>query len=360
MRRREFITLLGGAVAWPLAARAQQGERIRRIGFLTPFAEGDAEAMPRSKAFQGTLRQLGWVDGSNIRIDYRSTAGPADLGRLAKDLVQLAPDAIVAHGTPAVRALQQAMNTIPVVFVQVTDPVRAGFVASMSQPGGNMTGRSMYEPAMGGKWVELLKEIAPGIKRVALLFNPQTAPGGGSFFLRSLAVEPVPISVADAAGIESGIDAFASRSSGGLFVMPGHHAISSRANRCFGETAQATCNLLAAGIRQRRRSDLLWNRHGRSVWQGGRVRRSHPSWCQARRASGPGTDQIRVSDKLEDRKGTRPHGARQAAGSRRRGDRIGMPAARARSGGSQGVQARAVSSAGTQKSVSLAAGKSVY
>jgi ABC-type uncharacterized transport system substrate-binding protein len=226
--RRDFISLLGGAAAaWPIAARAQQGERIRRIGFLTWFAEGDAEAMPRVKAFQDTLRQLGWVDGGNIRIDYRSAAGPADLGRLAKDLVQLAPDAIVVQSTPGVRALQQETNTIPVVFVQVTDPVQASFVASMSRPGGNMTGLSMYEPAMGAKWVELLKEIGPGIKRVALLFNPQTAPGGGSFFLRSieaaassLAVDPVPISVADAAGIERGIDAFVSGSSGGLFVMP--------------------------------------------------------------------------------------------------------------------------------------------
>jgi putative ABC transport system substrate-binding protein len=229
MKRRDFITLLGGTVAaWPLAARAQQGERIRRIGFLTWFAEADAEAMPRVKAFQDTLRQLGWVDGGNIRIDHRSAGGPADLPRLAKELVQLAPDAIVVQSTPGVRALQQVTNTIPAVFVQVTDPVRAGFVASMSRPGGNITGLSMYEPAMGAKWIELLKEIAPGIRRVALLFNPQTAPGGGSFFLRSieaaassLAVDPVPISVADAAGIERGINAFVSGSSGGgLFVMP--------------------------------------------------------------------------------------------------------------------------------------------
>ena len=228
IRRRQFIAVLGGAAAtWPLATRAQQAERIRRVGFLTWFAEGDAVAMPRVRAFQDTLRQLGWVDGGNIRIDHRSAAGPADLGRLAKDLVQLAPDAIVVQSTPGVRALQQETNTIPVVFVQVTDPVQAGFVASMSRPGGNMTGLSMYEPAMGAKWVELLKEIGPGMKRVALLFNPQTAPGGGSFFLRSieaaassLAVDPVPISVADAAGIERGIDAFVSGPSGGLFVMP--------------------------------------------------------------------------------------------------------------------------------------------
>src|SRR5262249_3096422 len=182
--------------------------------------------MPRVKAFKDTLRRLGWVDGSNIRIDYRSTASAADLPRLAKELVQLGPDAIVVQSTPGVRALQET-RTIPVVFVQVTDPVRAGFVASMSRPGGNVTGLSMYEPAMGGKWVELLKEVAPGIKRVALLFNPQTAPGGGSFFLNSikaaassLAVDPVPVPVADAAGIEHGIVAFASGTSGALFVMP--------------------------------------------------------------------------------------------------------------------------------------------
>jgi putative tryptophan/tyrosine transport system substrate-binding protein len=229
MRRRDFIALLGGAVAaaWPLAARAQQGERIRRIGFLTWFADSDAEALTRVKVFQDMLQQLGWMDGSNIHIDYRFAAGAADVRRFAKELVQLAPDVIVVQSTPGVRVLQQETSTIPIVFVQVTDPVRAGFVASMARPGGNMTGLSMYEPAMGAKWIELLKEIAPSIKRVALLFNPETAPGGGSFFLRSieaaaksLAVEPVPISVHDAAGIEHGIDAFANGSSGGLFVMP--------------------------------------------------------------------------------------------------------------------------------------------
>src|SRR5262245_5207931 len=150
IRRRQFIAVLGGAAAtWPLATRAQQAERIRRVGFLTWFAEGDAVAMPRVRAFQDTLRQLGWVDGGNIRIDHRSAAGPADLGRLAKDLVQLAPDAIVVQSTPGVRALQQETNTIPVVFVQVTDPVQAGFVAACPDPAATVPGSRCTSPPWG-------------------------------------------------------------------------------------------------------------------------------------------------------------------------------------------------------------------
>jgi ABC-type uncharacterized transport system substrate-binding protein len=226
MKRREFILALGGAAAaWPLAARGQQGERIRRIGVLITYAD---DLQIRVSAFQQTLQQLGWTDGRNIRIDYRWTAGAADeVRRLAKELVRLDPDVIVGQTTPSVRALGQESHTIPIVFIQVTDPVRAGFIVSMARPGGNVTGLSMYEPAMGAKWLEVLKEIAPGVARVALLFNPETAPGRGAFFLESiavaapaLAVKPIASTVQDAAGIERAIAAFARESDGGLFVMP--------------------------------------------------------------------------------------------------------------------------------------------
>jgi putative ABC transport system substrate-binding protein len=227
IRRREFVSLLGGAAAaWPLGSRAQQGER--RVGVLIPYGESDLDSQARLRVFQQMLRRLGWTEGSNIRIEYRWAAdGEDQIRRFAKELVQQAPDVIVCQTTPSTRALQQETSTTPIVFIQVTDPVRAGFVASMARPGGNITGLSMYEPDMGAKWIELLKEIAPRITRVALLFNPKTAPGGGSFFLRSieaaassLGLEPIAIPAHDASEIEHGISVFTRGLSGGLFVMP--------------------------------------------------------------------------------------------------------------------------------------------
>ena len=229
MRRREFITLIGGAAAaWPVGARAQQPERMRRVGVLIPFAESDVDAQIRVTEFQQRLQQLGWTNGRNIRIDYRWTAGATDrIPIFAKELVQLEPDVIVGQATPSVLALGQATRTIPIVFVQVTDPVSAGFVTSLARPGGNITGFAMYEPAMGAKWLEILKEIAPGVARVALIFNPETAPGRGLFFLRSIetaspsfAVQPIATAVHDGAEIERAIDAFAREPNGGLFIMP--------------------------------------------------------------------------------------------------------------------------------------------
>ena len=227
LRRRDLIRLIGGAAAtWPCAARAQQSARL--IGVLIPYAESDEASHTRVRVFQQTLQRLGWTEGSNIQTEYRWTGVEADrVQRAAIELVQLAPDVIVTQTTPSARALQRETRTIPIVFIQVTDPVRAGFVASMARPGGNFTGLSMYEPAMGAKWIELLKEIAPSVTQVALLFNPETAPGGGSFFLHSiqiaasaLAVEPVAIPTHDAAGITHGIHAFNQTANGGLFVMP--------------------------------------------------------------------------------------------------------------------------------------------
>ena len=183
MRRREFITLLGGAAAaWPLAARAQQGERMRRIGVLMSLAADDPEGQARIAAFLQALQQLGWTDGRNVRIDTRWAAGDADrIRRYAAELVALAPDVILASGASTVGPLLQATRTVPIVFAQVADPVGAGFVDSLARPGGNATGFITFEYGISGKWLELLKEIAPGVTRVAVLRDPAIAAGIGQF-----------------------------------------------------------------------------------------------------------------------------------------------------------------------------------
>jgi putative ABC transport system substrate-binding protein len=227
MRRRAFITLIGGAAsAWPLAARAQQGGSIRRIGMLMGWSESDPQYRSRIDAFVRVLAQSGWAEGRNIRIDVRWTNGDADrAGVLAKELVALQPDVIFAGTTPVTVALQGETRTIPIVFAPVSDPVGDGLVASLPRPGGNITGFINIEAAMGGKWLELLKEVAPRLRRVAIMFNPDTAPGGGSYYLgpfeaaaRSLAVEPTQARVHSDAEIETAITGLG-REEAGLVVM---------------------------------------------------------------------------------------------------------------------------------------------
>ena len=178
MRRREFISLIGGAaIAYPLAARAQQPARIRRVGVLMNLSENDVEAQRLITAFREGLTQLGWVDGRNLRMDYRWAGG--DIGRIrafAKELVELSPDIIVAYATPSVVALQQQTQSVPIVFLSVTDPVGQGLVSSLAHPGGNITGFSVFEFSLGTKWIEALKQVAPNLKRVTTIFNPKTAP----------------------------------------------------------------------------------------------------------------------------------------------------------------------------------------
>jgi putative ABC transport system substrate-binding protein len=178
LRRREFFTLASGAAAWPLAARAQQDQRVRRIGVLMgDFPENGPEAQAVAAAFREGLQKLGWMEGRNIRIDTRWAAADIEaMQRFAKELVGLQPELIFSTNTPATATLLQQTRTIPIVFVQVTDPVGSGFVASIPHPGGNVTGFITMEPTMAGKWLEMLKEIAPRVKRVAFLFNPATAP----------------------------------------------------------------------------------------------------------------------------------------------------------------------------------------
>jgi len=227
VRRRQFITLLGGAAAWPLAARAQQGERMRRIGVLVASATDDAESQARMTAFHQGLAQLGWSNGHNVRIDIRwATTNADELRRHAAELVALAPDVLVAAtGTTTVAPLLQATRTVPIVFVVVIDPVGAGFVASLARPGGNATGFTMLEYGQSGKWLELLKQIAPRMTRAAVLRDPAIASGIGQFgavqpVAPSLGVELTPVDVREAPQIEHTVTSFARSPNGGLIVTP--------------------------------------------------------------------------------------------------------------------------------------------
>ena len=227
MRRREFITVLGGAAAWPLTARAQQPDRMRRIGVLIPLAESDPEARAVVAAFVPGLQELGWMDGRNVRIDYRwAGSDPQRIQSFAKELVDLQPDLIVARSSPIVAALLQQTRTIPIVFWQVIDPVSQGFVANLARPSRNVTGFTTFEPTMGSKWLEVLKEVAPRITRVALLFNPDTAPYVEIFLnsvaaaSRSFGVTPIKAPARDAGEIERSIERFSAEPDGGMIVMP--------------------------------------------------------------------------------------------------------------------------------------------
>jgi len=227
MKRREFIMLLGGAVVFgPLAARAQQSDRVRRIGFLHGLAESDPEAQARIGAFREALAALGWIEGRNISIDYRFAGGdPARAEAIVADVVGSAPDLIVAHSTPVVAALKQATSSIPIVFALLNDPVGQGLIASLARPGGNMTGFTLIEFQTIGKWLELLKDVAPKMDRAAVMFNPETAPYYPTYLRsfgaipRSIAVELTAAPVRNEAEIEAAVAALA-RKAGGLIAAP--------------------------------------------------------------------------------------------------------------------------------------------
>jgi ABC-type uncharacterized transport system substrate-binding protein len=224
VRRREFIVLLGGAAAWPLAARAQQSERIRRIGVLMSVAAEDPEGPARTAAFAHGLQQLGWSVGGNMRIDYRWGAGDGDrIRRYAAELIALAPDVILATGSATLGPLLQATRTVPIVFVHVPDPVGAGFVDSLPRPGGNATGFTLFEYVTSGKWLELLKEIAPRTTRAAVIRDPAIPSGIGQWgaiqtAAPSVGVEISPVNVRDVGEIERAVTAFAHSSNGGIIV----------------------------------------------------------------------------------------------------------------------------------------------
>jgi putative tryptophan/tyrosine transport system substrate-binding protein len=234
MRRREFITLLGGAAAWPRAAQAQQGERVRRIGILLPAAADDVVFQARVGAFQQALALLGWMIGRNVRIDIRwATTNAAEIRRHATELAALAPDVILATGDSTMPPLLEATRTVPIVFPVVSDPVGAGYVDSLARPGGNATGFMTTEYSIGGKWLELLKEIAPNVTRVAVLRDPaipaQTAQFGAiQAVAPSLRVEVIPVNLRDAGEIEQSVGTFARTPNGGLIVTAGGAAVRHR------------------------------------------------------------------------------------------------------------------------------------
>jgi putative ABC transport system substrate-binding protein len=226
MRRREFIGIAGGAVAWPLAAHAQQSERPRQIGMLIPFNDNEPEVKARLSSFKQRLHELGWIESRSIRFDYRFTG--QDAGRIrtgAEELIALAPDVIVVWGNPAVAILQKATQTIPIVFVGASDPAESGFVTNLGRPGGNITGFQNFESAIGGKWLDLLKEIAPEVRRVAFMYSPDISANLAFMHAAEAASTSLDVTVTAApvrsiADIEHALTAFAKEPNGGLIVAP--------------------------------------------------------------------------------------------------------------------------------------------
>jgi putative tryptophan/tyrosine transport system substrate-binding protein len=252
LTRRKLITLLGGAVVWPLAARAQQPSGMRRIGVLTAYSESDPEAQARVGAFREGLQKLGWTEGRNIRIDARwATSDAALMQRFAEELVALQPELILSSSRPTTAALLHQTRTIPIIFAIVADPVGSGFVASFPRPGGNVTGFTDIQPTIAGKWLELLKEIAPRVARVAFLFNPVTAPHF-EYYLNpfkaaaaSFAVEAIAAPVRDRSELDTVIAAQAFAPNGGLIVMPdAFHNHPSRGDHLAGGALPSPCRLL--------------------------------------------------------------------------------------------------------------------
>jgi putative tryptophan/tyrosine transport system substrate-binding protein len=226
MQRRELITLIGGAAAWPLAARAQRGERVRRIGVLIPFSQADPETQALLAAFKQRFKELGWTEGGNVQIEYRFTDGNPERTRTAgAELAGLSPDVILAYANPAVSSLMQVTQSVPIVFTQASDPVGSGFVSNLAHPGGNITGFHSFEPAIAGKWLEVLKELAPGVRRAAVVHHPNIA--ANVAFVRAaeaasstFGVTVTAAAVRNATDIEEVITKFAQEPNGGLVVAP--------------------------------------------------------------------------------------------------------------------------------------------
>jgi len=246
LKRRDFITLLGGAAAaWPLAARAKQAERMRRIGVLMGYPEGDPQAQANVTALLQGLQNLGWIEGRNVQIDYRWAGGDPDKAQtFARELIAIMPDVMVPSTNQVTRILQQETRTIPIVFAFVGDPVGSGFAASLARPGRNITGFANFENSIGGKWVELLTEIAPRAERVGFVFNPDAAPNVGFFHTAeaaapSLGIKLAALAVRDATDIEQHITAFASEPGGGLVVAP--HAVTLGNRKLIIELAVRYC-----------------------------------------------------------------------------------------------------------------------
>ena len=332
MRRRKFLGALGGAAAaWPMVARAQQSERMRRIGVLQGGRDraDDPRSQPNTAAFLQALQQLGWTDGRNVKIDYRWPAGDADkAGKYAAELVALAPDVILAVSAANMTPLLQATRTVPIVFAAVSDPVGAGYVDSLSRPGGNATGFMLFDYSLSTKWLELLKEIAPGVKRAAVLRDAAISSGIGQWGAISsaapaLGVEVSPVNVRDAPEIERGVAAFARSGDGGLIVTGSPLSLVHR-------------ELIIALAARHKLPTVYFVRP--FVTDGGLISYGPDLVSQYRLAAGyvdrilrgekpadlpvPSSDQVRTRRQSQDREGTWPDDTAVRARARRRGDRI--------------------------------------
>ena len=327
MKRRAFIAVAGGAAAWPLAARAQQPGGIRRIGVLMAYAESDPEGQAWIAAFREGLLKFGWAEGRNIRIDYGWAPADAESRRqIAKELVAQQPDLILTQNTPTTEAVLHQTRTIPIIFANVSDPVGRGFVASFSRPGGNVTG-FVIRGSLGGKWLELLKEIAPRINRVAFLFNPSTAPYA-EYFLSpfkaaapSFAVEAIRAPVRDVSELESVVAAQAREPNGGLIVMPETFRTPIVPRSIAGGSLPSPCGLSISFLHRTRRPTVL--RIDRSIIFGARRPMSiASSRAKSLRLPVQAPTKYEMVDQPQDRKGARPNVPPSLLAARRRGDRM--------------------------------------
>ena len=298
VRRRDFLFTLGGAAAtWPLAARAQQPERMRCVGALMNLAADDPESQRRMTAFVQGLQELGWTDGRNVRIETRwGASDPERNRRYAAELVTLAPDVILAAGTPVLVALQRESRSIPIVFASIVDPVGAGFAERLSRPGGNATGFTLFEYAISGKWLELLKELLPSVTRVAVIRDPVITQGIGQFAAIQavsppFGVELSPIGVRDNE-IERAVERFAQEPNGSLIVTAGSDSNSSRSDHRAGGSAPTAGGLSLPLPCDQRRPHLVRARHRRSISARRRIRRSHPQGREAGRVAGAEPNQV--------------------------------------------------------------------
>jgi len=325
MRRREFIGLIGGATAaWPLAVQAQERERIRQVGILSQYREGDAEGEASIAALQRGLQDLDWKEGRNIHFEIRWAAGDPNKARAsAKELIGMAPDVIVPSSNLVTTIVQQETRTIPIVFILVGDPVGSGYVASMAHPGGNITGFAVLENEIAGKWVETLREIAPQVSRVGFIFHPETPANVGLLHAAESAapsaVKVVPLGVHDRAEIERIVAAFAAEPGSGLIAAP--HAITF-ANRDFiVDLAEfsASGGLCVSGFRHQWRPRLLRDQSNRAMATGRVLCRSRSQGRQARRLAGAISHKIRTRRQHQDCQGAGPQRPAKSARARRRG-----------------------------------------
>ena len=335
MKRREFIALLGGAaVAWPIAGVAQeQPERMRRVGVLISSTEDDPQVRRQTAAFQQGLLELGWMEGRNVRIDFRFLGEePNRLKTYAAELVALKPDAVLASGPTAVVALQQEFITLPIVFTQVNDPVGAGLVETLARPGRNVTGFTPTEFSIAGKMLEMLRDLASDVGQVGVILDAKLSDQIGMWLAmdavaQSLGLRLQQLGVPEPpADIENSIGSFARAQNRALIVLANSkYHCSPETHHRGGRQASPTCDVLLPLLRRRWRLGFLWCGPGRTVQARGFLRGSNPQGRKAGRPPGPATDQVRASDQPEGGQGARPRSAADAAGPRRRGYRMSAP-----------------------------------